>query len=199
LRLILASASPSRARLLANAGLDFEVLTRPVDEESIRDSMAAAAVTAEDAAVTLAEIKAGRVAAQLQGDDTIVLGFDQILDLDGAWLGKPGSTAEAAAHLRRLQGRMHRLATAAVAFRGGSRIWHHVSAPRLWLRPLDAAAIQRYLDAAGPAILQTVGAYEYEGLGARLMARVEGDCFAIQGLPLLPVLQLLRDQQLLDE
>lgn len=194
MRLVLASGSPWRARLLRQAGVPFEVLVQPVDEESIRDALHAEGIPAEDAAVALAELKAQRVAAMLPGDDVIVLGCDQILDLDGAWLGKPRDLAEARGHLLRLRGRLHRLPTGIVALRGGSRIWHHAAAPRLWMRAFSDGFIDGYLAEIGEVATQTVGAYEYEGRGAQLMARVEGDFFTILGLPLLPLLQFMRDQ-----
>lgn len=194
MRIVLASASAYRARLLRAAGVEVDVVTRPVDEAAIRDTLRHEGATAEDAAVVLAEVKARRVAEVVPGEGTIVLGFDQILDLDGEWLGKAASPAEARGHLLRLRGRMHRLVTAAVAFRDGARIWQHVEAPRLWLRAFGEAFLDDYLARAGDALVRTVGAYEYEALGAQLMRRVEGDYFTVLGLPLLPVLELLREQ-----
>lgn len=194
MNVVLASGSPWRANLLRQAGVAFEVLALPVDEESVRQSLQGEGVSAEDAAVALAELKAQRVAMQLAGDDTIVLGCDQILDLDGEWLGKPHDPAEARRHLQRLRGRPHRLPTGIVAFRGGSRVWHHVAVPRLWMRDFSDAFLDGYLGKVGEVATQTVGAYEYEGRGAQLMARVEGDYFTILGLPLLPLLQFLREQ-----
>ena len=84
------------------------------------------------------------------------------------------------------------------AFRGGSRVWHQVDVARLWLRPFSDEYLAAYLAAAGPGILGCVGAYELEGLGAQLIGRVEGDYFTILGLPLLPLLQFLRDQGVLE-
>jgi septum formation protein len=194
MNVVLASGSPWRAKLLRQAGVAFDVLVQPIDEDSIRHSLHAEGITSEDAAVALAELKAQRVAATLPGDDVVVLGCDQILDLDGAWLSKPQTLAEARGHLLRLRGRLHRLPTAIVALRGGSRIWHHVAAPRLWMRAFSDRFVDDYLAEVGDVATQTVGAYEYEGRGAQLMARVEGDFFTILGLPLLPLLQLLREQ-----
>ena len=84
-----------------------------------------------------------------------------------------------------------------VAFRGGSRVWHGVDGATLTLRPFGDAFLELYLDAAGEAVLGCVGAYQLEGLGAQLFARVEGDGFAIQGLPLIGLLECLRVQGVL--
>ena len=131
-------------------------------------------------------------------EESIVIGADQLLEIDGAWLEKPADLAAARAQLLRLRGREHRLVSGVVAFRGGSRIWHQVDVARLWLRPFSEAFLDFYLASAGPGILASVGAYEFEGLGGQLMSRVEGDFFTILGLPLLPLLQFLRDQGVLE-
>jgi septum formation protein len=199
LRLILASGSPHRHRLLRAAGLGFDVLTQPVDEESVREALQAEGATAEDAATALAELKAQRVAHLVPDNRTIVLGFDQILECEGRWFGKPSGRDEARRHLTNLRGRRHGLATAAVAFRGGARVWHHVATPSLWMRAVSDQELDLYLDACGDAVTGTVGAYELEGRGAQLMARVDGDFFTILGVPLFPVLQFLRDQRFLPQ
>ena len=113
-------------------------------------------------------------------------------------MGKAATPDEARANLLALRGRMHRLPTAAVAFRGGRRVWHHVAAPKLWVRSFTESFLDHYLEACGETATQTCGGYEYEGLGGQLMTRVDGDYFAILGLPLLPVLQFLRDQGLVE-
>ncbi|MDP1838561.1 MAG: Maf family protein, partial [Reyranella sp.] len=112
-------------------------------------------------------------------------------DCNGVWFDKPVDRAHAQAHLRALSGRTHRLATAAVVFRNGQRVWHHVEHARLTMRPLDDAFIARYLDAAGADAFASVGAYQLEGLGAHLFSHVDGDYFTILGLPLLPLLSFL--------
>ena len=164
----------------------------------MRDALRADGVPVEDAAVALAEMKAAHVAARAPAD-AIVLGADQLLELEGEWLEKPveprrrARPAAAAARPAASAGR-----AAVVAFRGGSRVWHHVDVARLWLRPFSDAFLDGYLDCGGAeAVLGCVGAYQLEGLGAQLMARVEGDYFTMLGLPLLPLLQFLRDQGVL--
>jgi septum formation protein len=195
LPIVLASASRARARLLEAAGVPVAVRPVAVDEAALRESLSAEGVTAGDAAVALAELKAQRVASQ--AGDAIVLGADQILTCEGRWFDKPGSPDQARLHLQQLAGRRHELWTAAVAFRGGTRIWHHVASNRLWMRDISADFIGAYLERMGERALASVGAYEVEGVGGQLFARIEGDHFAIQGLPLLEVLEMLRQQGVL--
>lgn len=193
---MLASASAARAAMLRAAGLDFSTVPAPVDEVEMRAALAAEGVASPDAATALAELKAQHVAGRMAGD-CIVLGADQLLELDGRWLEKPADRAAAARQLDELGGRTHRLVSAVVAFRGGARVWHHVAGADITMRTLSPEAIEAYLDAAGEAALRSVGAYELEGLGAQLIANVRGDHFTVLGLPLLPLLQFLRDQRVL--
>lgn len=189
-RLVLASTSPARLRLLRAAGLEVFPVRPTVDEAAAKAAFAAEGLASEAAASALAEIKAASVAGREEG---LVIGADQLLVADDeAWLDKPRDEARARAQLRRLAGRTHRLVTAAVAFAQGRRIWGHVAAPRVTLRPLSEEAITSYLALAGEEALHCVGGYAIEGLGAQLATRVEGDLFAVQGLPLLELLGFLR-------
>jgi septum formation protein len=194
-QLVLASASPTRAHLLRAAGVPFEQRPAAVDEATLKEALRAEGVPAGDAAVALAELKAQRVAGQMPG--AIVLGADQILVWEDRWFDKPQDRAGARAQLSRLAGRWHELATAVVAFRGGARVWHHLAVPRLWLRECSPEFLDAYLDELGEAAFTSVGAYQIEGLGAQLFARIEGDHFAVLGLPLLPLLEFLREQSVL--
>ena len=193
---ILASGSAARAALLQAAGIPFMALPAPVDEASLREALRAEGMAAEPAAIALAELKAHHVAARAPAE-AIVLGADQILEIEGDWLEKPGDRETAARQLRRLRGQRHRLVSAVVAFRGGARVWHDADVATLSMRPFSEEFLEHYLDAAGPPILGCVGAYQIEGLGAQLMARVEGAYATVLGLPLLPLLQFLRDQGVL--
>ncbi|WGF86887.1 Maf family protein [Marinivivus vitaminiproducens] len=197
-RVVLASASAARARLLADAGVALTTIPAAVDEAEVKAAMRGEDVAAIEAATILAEVKATRVATQA-GPEAIVIGADQILVCQGRWFDKPEDMSEARAHLQELRGRDHTLATSVVACRGGARVWHAVASPRLWMRPFSDAFLDAYLATAGTDVLQSVGAYHIEGLGAQLFGRIEGDPFAIQGLPLLPLLAFLRDQGVLDD
>ena len=189
--LVLASASAVRARLLTAAGIEFDQEPASVDEAELKAAMRAEGASVVNTATALAELKAARVSARYP--DALVIGVDQILDCDGEWFDKPADRVAAAASLTALSGRAHQLISAACVVRGGSRIWHVSDSATLHMRPLDADIIDRYLEAAGPGVLGSVGAYHLEGLGAHLFSRIEGDYFTILGLPLLPLLAFLRE------
>jgi septum formation protein len=188
---VLASASAIRRTLLANAGVPIAVDPGAVDEDEVKRAMRADGAPAAAVAETLAEMKAMRVAPRHPG--ALVLGADQMLDCNGVWFDKPGDRAHAEAHLTALAGRTHKLISAVVCVRNGARIWHHTATASLTMRPLSREFIAAYLDAVGPQALSSVGAYQLEGLGAHLFARVEGDYFTVLGLPLLAVLAFLRE------
>jgi septum formation protein len=190
--LVLASASPARSALLAAAGLAFGVTPAAIDERAVEIPLVAGGASPADLAAALAEAKA--VAVSHTAGNAFVVGADQTLDLDGNRWTKPASLAEAREQLARLSGREHRLHSAVAVARGGRMIWHHVASAGLTMRPLTAAAIDAYLADVGKAALASVGAYQIEGPGIRLFERIDGDYFAILGLPLLPLLKYLRGE-----
>jgi septum formation protein len=190
-RIVLASKSASRASVLRGAGLDFIQLAAGVDEEAIKAAMREDGASCADQADRLAETKAMKVSVANLG---VVLGADQMLDLDGEGFDKPGSREEARDQLKRLRGKTHILQTSIVACVEGAPVWRHLAQPRLRMRNFSDAFLDAYLDAAGDAIFSTVGGYQIEGRGAQLFDRVDGDYFSILGLPLLPLLGWLRDR-----
>ncbi len=189
--IVLASESRSRRELLLHAGLRIRTEPARIDETEVKASLRAEQADAAAAAETLAELKAIKVSRRAPG--ALVIGADQILECEGRWFDKPPDRAAAAAHLRALGGKTHVLVSAVCVVCDGARIWHHREAAHLTMRPLDAAFIESYLDAAGPEVLETVGAYRLEGLGAQLFSKVSGDYFTVLGLPLLPLLGFLRE------
>jgi septum formation protein len=192
---ILASASRTRQDMLRRAGVPLQVEPARIDEDGIKAALRAEAASAGQAAETLAEMKAAKISAQ--HPDALVIGADQILECDGRWFDKPRDLSAAAANLRSLAGKRHTLATGTCLMRGRTRLWHRNDAPALTMRALDDAAIADYLAAVGDGALNSVGAYQIEGRGAQLFARIEGDFFTILGLPLLPVLDILREHGVL--
>ena len=187
---ILASGSVTRAAMLRQAGLAFTVEAAAVDEEEVKRALGADGADAGRAAEALAELKAVRVSARRPG--ALVVGADQILDCGGAWFDKPVDRATARRDLATLRGRDHQQVTAACVARDGVRIWHTTQRARLTMRDFSDEFLDRYLDDAGDGILGCAGGYQLEGVGVQLFSRVDGDYFAILGLPLLPLLDFLR-------
>ena len=189
--LILASGSATRAKMLRDAGLAIETATPAVDEAEVKASLKATGASASDVAEALAEMKAQRISPRFPGH--LVLGSDQMLECERRWLDKPGSREAAREQLTMLRGREHSLITSAVLVRDGVRIWHHTDRATLRMRVFSDAFLESYLDEAEESVLSSVGAYHLEGLGAQLFEQVRGDFFTILGLPLLPVLAILRE------
>ncbi len=190
-RLILASKSKARAAVLKAAGLEFVQVGSGVDEDALKDGLRAEGATVAKQADLLAETKALKVSISHQG---IVLGCDQMLDLDGIGLDKVSTREEAAKTLRRLRGKTHILQGAIVACIEGAPVWRHLAQPRLRMRNFSDAFLERYLDEIGDAAFESVGCYQLEGLGSQLFDRIDGDYFSILGMPLLPLMQWLRDR-----
>ncbi len=191
-KIILASASKSRASLLRAAGVNFEIVPTNADEDAVKHTMKAKGATAAACAEALAELKAVHVSASRPG--SFVIGADQMLECDGAWFDKPADENGARSHLRKLRDKTHVLPTAVCVALDGIRIWHYVALPKLTMRAFSESFVEEYLKAAGPAVTTSVGAYQLEGPGAQLFSRIEGDFFTILGLPLLELLTFLREK-----
>ncbi|MBB5517652.1 Maf family protein [Amphiplicatus metriothermophilus] len=193
--IVLASGSAIRARILKDAGLAFEIVRPETDEAAIKRAGIAEGLDIETLAMRLAEAKARAVRAPARA---LVVGADQILEFEGRPYDKPASLAEARARLKEWRGRTHTLINAVAVAEDGAIVFRHLDRPRLSMRALTDGEIDRYLEAAGPGILASVGAYQVESLGARLFDRIEGDYFAVLGLSLLPLLGFLRRAGALD-
>ena len=188
-RLILASASTIRRELLRRAGIEVEAMAARVDEEQIRAALQAEGAKPRDVADTLAEMKARKLAER--HGDAVVIGCDQVLEFEGEVWGKADSPDAARAQLRRLRGKEHRLLSAVVLYEQAKPVWRHVGEVRLTMRPFTDDYLDDYLARNWDQIRHSVGGYQLEGEGVRLMTRVEGDYFTVLGLPLVPLLTYL--------
>jgi septum formation protein len=185
-RLILASTSPYRKAQLEQLRIPFEAIAPLVDEEAFKSL----GLAPRELAVKLAVQKAQTVA--LEHFEAIVIGGDQLVSFQGEILGKPLTRDKAAEQLIRLSGHRHDLITAvAVCHRG--TVETHIDETRLWMRPIDREAADRYVLADKP--LDCAGAYKIESLGIALFERIESqDHTAITGLPMLAIAKFLNER-----
>ncbi len=191
--LVLASGSQSRKALLTAAGVAFLADPADLDEDALMAGLKGG--SAETVAQSLAEQKALTVSRRHPG--RLVLGGDSVIAFAGSFLSKCASLDVARELLGRLSGHEHLLVSAAALARDGALLWAHASPCRMTMRRLSSEFLEDYLATEGPAILSSVGCYHFEGRGAQLFDKVEGDYFSVLGLPLLPVLVQLRKEGIL--
>ncbi|MHA1567519.1 MAG: Maf family protein [Alphaproteobacteria bacterium] len=194
-RVVLASASQPRTILLTAAGVVHDVDPAHVDEAAVKEAMAQEKAPPAAVAELLAETKAQQVSRR--HPQALVIGADQILACNDVLFDKPADLDHARAHLMALRGRGHFLHAGICVVRDGQRIWHHNDTAELTMRQFSDAFLDSYLAATGAQSCQTVGAYQLEGLGAQLFSKIRGDYFTILGLPLLPLLDFLRNHQVI--
>jgi septum formation protein len=192
-RLILASQSRVRAKLLEAAGVAFETAVSGVDEDAIKQMLAGAPPI--EIASTLADAKAVKVSAAQP--NALVIGADQTLELDGRLFDKPPNLTHARVRLTVLRGRVHRLHSSVALALRGQVIWRETVTASLTMREFSDLFLEDYLTRNGEAVLASVGGYALEGEGVQLFDHIEGDYFSILGLPLLGLLSALREQDVI--
>ncbi len=181
--------------MLEAAGVPFQVVDAKIEENDVKASLRARGVRDAELAVSLARAKALAVTA---ADNDLVLGSDQTLELDdGSMLDKPASREELVEQLGRLSGGSHRLHSAAVVVEGGQPVWSATETVAMHVRSLGTGFLQDYVERQYETVRWSVGGYHVEGMGAQLFERIEGSHFAVQGLPLLPLLSFLRTRGML--
>jgi septum formation protein len=185
--LILASTSTIRRQLMSKAGLIFAVVSPKVNEKAIKQNLASS--TARELAAQLATLKA----LSIDAANTIIIGADQTLECEHNQFDKPHSIAEAKAQLMSLRGKTHYLHSGLSLVRNGRCEFETVFTATLHMRNFSDEFLETYLNNNQPQILNSVGAYLLEEQGSQLFSKIEGDYFTILGLPLLTLLDKLRD------
>ena len=189
---VLASSSKTRREILEKAGVVIEAITPRVDEEEIKRAMLAENASAAEIAEVLAEQKARSVSRQRPGD--LVIGADQVLELDGKIYSKPQDITAAREALAGLRGRTHSLFSCVCVLRDGQRLWHKLDSAKLTMRDFSEEFLQTYLESIEGHALAGPGSYRIEDVGSQLFSDISGDYFTILGLPLFPLLAFLRVQ-----
>jgi septum formation protein len=191
--LLLASKSEVRRKILASAGVPIESRPAPIDERAIeaRSNVHEAAEVAR----VLAGAKAHTVAAQMPA--RVVLGADQTPTLGERRFSKPANRDAAREQLLALRGKTHRLHSALTVVLDGTVLFEYSDSAHLTMRNFSERFLESYLDAVGDSALASVGGYQIESAGIHLFEKISGDYFTILGLPLLPLLQFLRQDGLM--
>jgi septum formation protein len=193
MRLILASGSAARRSMFENAGLAFEIMPAGIDEESVMKTAQAQGMAFDKIAQKLADEKA--ILISHKNPEALVIGADQVMECEGALLQKAQDKNQAREKLKRLRGKTHSLVSAVSVAQNGEILWRHASIATLSMQNFSDETLERYIDRAGDVLTSCVGAYALEGIGVRLFEKIEGEYFTILGLPLLPLLNYLRQEQ----
>lgn len=193
-KMVLASGSSIRASLLRNAGFDFEIMPSSIDESAIYELSAKQSGSLEpaDVAELLARTKAEAVSAM--EPDALVIGADQTLSVGDRIYRKCNSMDEARETLLSLRAQTHQLNSAVCVAERGEVIWSYTDRANLTMTNFSPEFLGRYLGYAGAEILNSVGAYQLEGLGIHLFEKIQGDYFSILGLPMLPFVKFFRQR-----
>ena len=185
--IILASNSASRKAMLEAAGVAFEARAGDVDERALEAEME----DAEPAEIAQALAAAKATAVEAKG---FVLGSDSLVEVEGRRFDKPATREQAAEHLRFFSGKVMTLHSAAALARDGRIVWMGSDCARLKVRQLSEEFIEAYLDAEWPEVSYCVGVFRIEGPGVQLFDSIMGDQFTVLGMPLLQVLDALREE-----
>ncbi|MEP2945263.1 MAG: Maf-like protein [Lentilitoribacter sp.] len=194
--LVLASQSIHRKNLMENAGLEFKCQPADIDERTIELAIKDTGATPKELALILASAKALDVSQKIP--DAYVIGSDQTLSLNDELFHKPEDMEAARRTLLKLSGQTHTLNSGVSIANNGETIWQHVSIAELTMRELSPEFIGRHLSEAGESVLTSVGAYQLEKQGVQLFEKIEGDFFTIVGLPMLPLLEQLRELNVIE-
>ena len=185
--IILASGSKSRKQMLLEAGIIFEVIVSDTDEDKIKSQINS--LPFEVQVIHLAKAKAAAVSKTYP--DKIIIGGDQMCVLDGKLLHKPGSKEKAIKSLRLLANQKHYQYSGVSIFKGGECIWEYSETVELKMHDLSEGEIKNYVEMENP--INAAGSYKFESLGCHLFSYVNGSSHTVRGMPLIPLLNALRD------
>jgi len=190
-KIILASKSGVRKKILDQNNIICEVMPANVDEDSIKESMLEEKATPEIISKNLAELKANKVSEKTP--DQLVLGADSVIDLEGNLISKPKDRDEALSILQKLNGKKHQLISSVCISKNGSMIWHFTDSSLLTMKQLNLDQIKSYLARIRDKELYAYGVYQIEADGKSLFSKIEGDEDTIMGLPVKQIKEYLKN------
>ena len=190
-KIILASKSEVRKKILDQNNIIVEVLPANVDEDSIKESMLEEKATPEIISKNLAELKANKISEKIP--DLLVLGADSVIDLEGNLISKPKDRDEALSILQKLNGKKHQLISSVCISKNGSMIWNFTDSSLLTMKQLNLDQIKSYLSRIKDKELYAYGVYQIEADGKSLFLKIEGDEDTIMGLPVKQIKEYLKN------
>ena len=191
MKIVLASKSGVRKKILQNNHVDCEVFPSNVDEDEAKSSLIAEGATPKLISKNLAELKANKVSKNKP--DQIVLGADSVIDFNGTLISKPKSREEAFEILKKLNGKKHQLISSVCISKNGAMIWHYTDASSLTMKQLNLDQIKAYLSKISDSTLFAYGVYQIEADGRSLFSNIEGDQDTIMGLPIKKIKEYLNN------
>ena len=188
-KIILASKSEVRKKILDKNSINSEVVSANVNEDQVKESLIKEKATPEMISKNLAELKANKVSVKKPNE--LVLGADSVVDLNGELISKPTNRKEALAILQKLNGKKHQLISSICVSKNGSMIWNFTDASTLIMKKLDLEEIKSYLEKIRDKELYAYGVYQIEADGRSLFSKIEGDEDTIMGLPVKQIKEYL--------
>ena len=189
MKIILASKSGVRKKILENHKINCNVLPANIDEDQVKESMISEKATPELVSKNLAELKANKISSK--NPDELVLGADSVIDLEGKLISKPKTREEAVEILKKMNGKKHQLISSVCISKNGSMIWNYTDASTLTMKKLNLDEIKSYLEKIKDETLYAYGVYQIEADGRFLFSKIEGDEDTIMGLPVKQIKKYL--------
>ena len=188
-KIILASASKVRKKILNDHGINCEAINSNIDEDSIKKSLIAEDASPLEISKNLAELKANKIS--LRNKDHIVLGADSVIDFEGELVSKPENRDEALEILKKLNGKKHSLISSVCVSKNGSMIWNYTDKAFLTMKTFTEDDLRNYLSKISDQALFAYNVYQIEGEGKNLFSNIEGDKNSIMGLPIKKIKEYL--------
>ena len=190
-KIILASKSGVRKKILEKNNINCEVIPANIDEGSVKESLIKENATPKIISKNLAELKANKISEKKPKE--FVLGADSVIDLNGELISKPKSREEAFDIIQKLNGKKHQLISSVCISKNGSMIWNATDSSNLTMKQLNSDEIKSYLKKINDKELYNYGVYQIEADGKSLFSKIEGDEDTIMGLPIKQIKEYLKN------
>ena len=187
--IILASKSKVREEILKKNGFQCKIIHSNVDEDPVKESLLNEGASPELISKNLAELKANKVSQK--NYNTLVLGADSVIDLDGELISKPENRIEAFKILKKLNGNKHSLISSVCISKNGSMIWNYTDKAYLTMKSFSEEDLKIYLNKISDEALYSYNVYQIEGEGRKLFLKIEGDENTVMGLPVKKIKQYI--------